>query len=201
MANAFKACSVDGCNGNARYTELGRKGFCCAHYKRFRRHGAPLGGATSPGDLLKFIKEIALKYQGSDCLIWPYSKGGAGYGHLSVDGKDITASRYVCELAHGAPPTPEHEAAHSCGNGHLGCVTKGHLSWKTSKENKADMLIHGTHNRGDRHYGAKFTEAQVLEIRRLKGIKSQRAIAAEYGVTRGAIDGVHRGKTWGWLIS
>lgn len=41
MANIFKACSVDGCNGNAGYTAGGKRDLCGKHYKKLRRHGDP----------------------------------------------------------------------------------------------------------------------------------------------------------------
>lgn len=44
MAPRFKACSVDGCNGNAARAAEGRRGFCDSHYRRNRAHGDPLGG-------------------------------------------------------------------------------------------------------------------------------------------------------------
>ncbi|WP_292637037.1 hypothetical protein [Mesorhizobium sp.] len=59
---------------------------------------------------------------------------------MMKDGKCRRVSRLVCEEVHGPPPSPDHEAAHSCDNGDLGCATKRHLSWKTPKENTADKF-------------------------------------------------------------
>lgn len=50
----------------------------------------------------------------------------------------------MCQKAHGDPPSPKHDAAHSCGRGHEGCVNPNHLSWKTKKQNQADRITHGT---------------------------------------------------------
>lgn len=153
----------------------------------------------SPGELIRFIHEVALRYTGNECLTWPFGKVSKGYGLVSIDGKKVVASRYVCELAHGAPPTPKHDAAHSCGKGDEGCITQSHLSWKTRAENMADKLIHGSHNRGERHNMVKLTEAEAREILSLKGIETQRATAARLGITRSNVSAIHRGKSWAWL--
>jgi hypothetical protein len=95
--------------------------------------------------------EIAIHHKGEECLPWPFSEAAAGYGRIVVDGKHTLAHRHVCTLVHGEPPTPKHEAAHSCGKGHEACVSGDHLSWKTHADNQADRLIHGTSNRGKKY--------------------------------------------------
>jgi hypothetical protein len=82
--------------------------------------------------------------------------------------------------AHGEPPTARHEAAHSCGKGHLGCVHPGHLSWKTRNENRADMVRHGMLPRGTIVSTNKLTEDQVREIRSRMGSETGMALAAEF---------------------
>lgn len=189
-----RICSVDGCDKAVK-----ARGLCNAHYHRRSRHGSPLGGGTEQGAPLRFLQEAALSYEGADCLIWPYATLPNGYGHLWVDGGDILASRYVCEKAHGPAPSAGHEAAHSCGNGNGGCISPGHLSWKTRAANEADKLLHGTHNRGERHSRAKLTEGQVKEIRALRGTVTGAELAERYGISRWAIYDVLSGDNWAWL--
>lgn len=177
-------------------------GYCNAHYLRMRIHGDPLGGGpkVSPrGAPTHYIQEVVIPYEGDGCLTWPFAKDRKGYGKVRVDGKCHVVSRYICELAHGAPPTPEHEAAHSCGNGHEGCVTKKHLSWKTRTDNELDKLAHGTHNRGERHGYSKLTEEKIKEILSLKGSMSQQNIARQFGISGSHVGRIHRGETWSWL--
>src|SRR5690606_10732407 len=107
----------------------------------------------------------------------------SGYGQVFFDGKMHIASRYVCAQVHGEPPTPKHEAAHSCGNGSLGCITPSHLSWKTSAENTADQVLHGTLPRGERNGQSKLTDDDVRQILALKGRKSHRDIADSFGIS------------------
>lgn len=194
MAKSNSICSIPDCGKKAL-----TKGFCANHYYRLRRYGDPLGGGTSHGEPLRFIHEVALKHEGDECLPWPFSKSGAGRGQIWVGDVKHVTPRYVCELIHGAPPTPEHEAAHSCGKGHEGCISPHHLSWKTTSENHADKLIHGTHLRGERSGTAKLTEDQAREILRLKGVKSQYELAKQFGVRQPSISRIHQGKRWAHL--
>lgn len=199
MAPEFKACSIDGCNGNAHWRVNGRREWCSAHYQRWKTHGDPLAGGTPIGEPERFLRETVFHYEGDECLIWPFSRDSNGRGQIRYNGRLRIVSRIVCTEAHG--PAPNLDAAHSCGNGHLGCVTKRHLSWKTPKGNKADELIHGTRIRGERHTSAKLTENDVLAIRALQGRLLQREIAAQFGVTAQTVSSIHKKRKWGWLLS
>ena len=96
------------------------------------------------GEPMRYFREVVLAYDGNECQTWPYARSDRGYGQVYQDGRVEYVHRMVCEERHGPPPTPKHDAAHSCGKGHEGCVTKRHLSWKTHKENMADAIEHGT---------------------------------------------------------
>jgi hypothetical protein len=139
-----RLCSIEGC-GKPHEAH----GWCGPHYKRWLRHGDPLAGRnTSPGEAERFFCEIVLAHEGDECLSWPYSRNTKGYGKVRLGRRSHIVSRLACELVHGPAKSPVYEAAHSCGNGHLGCVNPQHLSWKTRRENEADKFIHGTRSRG-----------------------------------------------------
>lgn len=88
------------------------------------------------------------------------------------------------------------EAAHGpCHRRH--CVNPKHLSWKTHKENAADMLRDGTSPRGERQGRNKLTEAQVLAIR--ADPRPQPQIAADYGISSPHVSGIKSRRFWGWL--
>jgi hypothetical protein len=140
---------------------------------------------------------VAVTWQADECLPWPYTPGAGGYGQVQFEGRHVLAHRLICEIAHGAPPSPDYEATHDCGNPI--CVNPKHLSWKTHAGNMADKLLHGTSLRGEQHNMAKLTEGQVREIIRSKGKLSQREIADAHGVTQSCVSHIQRGKSWSWL--
>ena len=191
-------CSVPNCD---RAHEA--RGLCRSHYIRLRRYGNPVAGRPVYGMAMGFYREVVLTYERDECLVWPFGKNTNGYGMLWMDGRDSIVSRLVCEEEHGPPPTPKHDAAHSCGKGQFGCVNRHHMSWKTRAENMADKLVHGTSTRGEKHSMVKLTEEQVLAIRQRaqsdlrRGV--QREIAKELGVSPATINDIVLGKTWGWL--
>lgn len=192
-----RLCSIPDC-GKRRYAH----GWCENHYKLWKRHGDPLKRLRpANGEAVAYLRNVVLAYEGDDCLIWPFARDQNGYGQFKHNGQMRSAHRVVCEEAHGQPPTPKHEAAHSCGKGASGCVTKGHLSWKTRAGNQADRLTHGTSNRGERSGKARLTEAEVLEIYSLKGVVSQGKLGRRFGVSPDTICSIHIGRTWSWLTT
>lgn len=130
-------------------------------------------------------------YDGEECLIWPWSKTYQGYGQLGFHGKVRKAHRVMCELVNGPPPTPEHEAAHQCGKGHLGCVHPKHVEWKTPAGNRADMIQHGT---WQKKVARRLTIDKVQEIRASE--LSCVDLATKYAVSVSAIFKIKRGETW-----
>lgn len=174
------------------------RGWCCSHYARWLRHGDPLGGRIGVGEARRYFEDIVLNYDGDECLPWPFAKI-EGRGVVNLDGRQGFVSRYVCEAAHGPPPTPTHQAAHTCGKAHEACCAKRHLVWKTPKENNADKIVHGTAQRGENNSLTKLTETSVHAIRALKGIKPQGAIAKQFGVSRKTVTAIHLRQTWAWL--
>jgi hypothetical protein len=126
-------------------------------------------------------------YKAKSCLAWPFSRHPTGYGSLGVERKQHYAHRYMCELVHGPAPSDKHQAAHSCGNGHMGCVNPLHLSWKLIRDNLLDRRGHGTAIANQHGRFGGLTTEQVAQIRALKGVKTQQELADMFGVKRPAI--------------
>ena len=141
------------------------------------------------GRSVQFIREH-VNYDGDECLIWPFSSPN-GYGQFGHEGKHYYAHRFMCELVSGPPSSPEHEAAHNCGNGNRGCVHPKHVEWKTPSQNQADRAVHGTKSRGP---AGKVSFRQAQEIRALRGIRKQREIAEMFGISRSNVSHIQRGK-------
>lgn len=142
-------------------------------------------------------RKLAAGPREAECIRWPFSVNGAGYGQACVDGEAILAHRYICELAHGPAPSADHEAAHSCGRGHEGCVNWSHLRWATRSENQRDRHQHGTMVRGAGSHHAVLTEAQTLAI--YHDQRTHRAIADDYGIGRQTVTNIKLGESWAWL--
>lgn len=181
-------CSIDECNNPAI-----TRGWCCAHYNRWKRNGDPRGVRTPNGAPISFIHQT-LVTTSADCIFWPYSKNNMGYGVFNVGGAARLVHRYICELVNGPSDL---EATHECGRGHLGCINPNHLTWKTHKDNHADREDHGTLGRGPENSQAKLTDADVLAI--VADHRIYKLIAADFGVTESCIKAIKRGGSWSHL--
>ncbi len=173
----------------------GARGLCPGHYQQHMA-GKPLT-PLQPRNVTEPWLMAHVDHNGDDCLTWPFQRlQNDGRAAVKFRGKQTVAYRVMCELAHGPAPSPDHEAAHSCGKGHEGCVNPKHLRWATSVENKADMLIHGTRVQGEKHPFSKLTADQVREARRLYGLVSGTELAARYGVSQTTMAKALRGASW-----
>lgn len=187
-------CSIQGCN-RAHYG----KGLCQKHWTRISANGDLKLRRRPNASGNKYMENVVLSYDRDECLPWPFSNNGVGYGTLWIDGASVYAHRLVCENTHGAPPTPSHFALHTCGNGHLGCVNPKHIRWGLPAENTADARDHGTIARGETHGRAKLSEADVLQIRAMKGEWSNAEIAQRFGVSTSLISLIHTRQRWAHL--
>ena len=121
-------------------------------------------------------------YVGDACLIWPFGKRWNGYGQVGDgNGKVVYPHRIMCELVHGAPPTPKHVAAHSCHNGHGSCVHPKHLSWKTHRENLLERQYVPEVNWSTRR--TNIPAEDIAKIVELKGKMNQREIGKMFGIS------------------
>lgn len=180
------------------------KGFCGTHYSRFQKYGNPNHVAVkqSPAGAPWAFMEAAIRSNTDDCILWPYSRNNMGYAQINETGSrgKRLVTRRVCVAIHGEPPTIAHVAAHSCGNGHLGCINPRHLRWATSAENSQEMVLHGRSARGRSMARVPLSVDQVLEIyRRAHGNENQGALASEFGIAQTAVSKIKLGKSWGWL--
>lgn len=123
------------------------------------------------------------------CLLWPFARSRNGYAYVGAGA--LSVHRVMCEHRNGPPPSDKHQAAHSCGNGHLGCVNQWHLSWKTAAENQIERYQHSGITRR-----AKLTPEQVDQIRALNGRAKINDIAAQFGVSDTNVRHILAGKLW-----
>lgn len=190
MAPPKTSCSVAGCNRIVAY-----RGMCDSHYRRTLRYGSPESGRAIRGSVLQWVRSH-LNHTGEGCLTWPFAKSSNGYGSVRVNNRTQNAARYICTLVHGYAPTTSHYCAHSCGNGHLGCVNPQHLRWATPSENVADMALHGTMSKGETRYNAKLCPRSVNYIRANPHNLSQVSLANQFGVSARSIRNILCRITW-----
>lgn len=197
LTEKHSSCTVDGCCFPHK-----AKGYCRIHYDRYLSCGDAKPGQkirVSPGERIEWLRRH-VNYEGPNCLIFPYSVDHKGYGRIRYKGQMITASRMMAILAHGEPPTSEHQSAHSCGNGHLACVHPKHVRWDTCSGNHADKVAHGTHMQGTDCPGHKLDESIVRSIRRMSGKSTQQQIANMFGIAQTTVSKIIHRKAWAWVI-
>lgn len=154
-----------------------------------KRYGAAQG----------YYRETVLAYDGNDCLFWPFARDSRGYALLRDPNHGHrlrNVHRMVCEEENGPPPSPLHQAAHMCGAGMNGCVTRRHLTWATSSQNHHHKLRHGTHNRGERHPNSPLTDAQAAEILQAKDSQRAEALAEQHKISVTVVRDIWARRRW-----
>ncbi|HEV7266511.1 MAG TPA: NUMOD4 motif-containing HNH endonuclease [Falsiroseomonas sp.] len=132
-------------------------------------------------------------------ILRPWRNKQTGYLQVSLwrGNQDwrTTVHRLVALAFLGKPPSAEHVVAHrdgSRGNNHW-----TNLRWATQRDNMADTVVHGTHNRGSRNGQAKIDEVCALAIRRMVAMRVPRTVAAEgFGLCRQVVDNIVNGRRW-----
>jgi hypothetical protein len=129
------------------------------------------------------------------CLLLP----GDDYGMVSVRGTLDRVHRLAWRLSRHRPIPPGRMVTHRCDR--KPCFEPTHLRLGTAASNAAEAVARGRIRRGERHPGARLTEADVVAIRAKRRADGSlhRELADEYGVARTTISSVVRGATWAWV--
>lgn len=70
------------------------------------------------------------------------------------------------------------------------------LIWCSPKENSSHKVTHKTLMMGNKHWNAKLSEKEVIEIRYLSKTKTQSDISQIYNISRRTISDIIKKKTW-----
>lgn len=179
-----KTCSIKGCNKKHRSL-----GFCEMHYIRNRRHG-------SPHKVFKPKRKRPLKYKvdKNGCHICTsHATAPDGYVRVERDGVTYNAHRFAYMEKHGYIPS-NLVVRHKCDV--RNCINIDHLEVGTHKDNTHDMVSRKRHHYGEINRNSKLTEKEVLEIRVLSEIHSQRELAKMFSVGKTTIARVQNKVTW-----
>ena len=127
----------------------------------------------------------------NQCWEWTAAIDTSGYGSFWRDGAMRTAHRIAWMLANGDIP---HGSCvlHKCDN--RKCCNPDHLWLGSRADNNYDMVSKGRHPHGKSNGRSKLTGEDVRSIFRDK--RSERKVAAVYGVRHTAIGMIRRGQTW-----
>ena len=186
MESVIKMCTFCG----EREQKYG--GLCSAHAEQ-KRLGKDLSPVSrryrgTPAELLRQHS----KRSATGCLEWTRARNDNGYG-LSSHGlvHRVSYRAFVGEIPDGL------FVLHRCDN--PPCFEPTHLFLGTQQDNVRDMISKGRQWRnpgypGEQNPASVLTEEDVLAI--LADSRSQRAIAADYGVTQAAVSLIKQGKNW-----
>lgn len=142
-----------------------------------------------------FWEKVNKEGGGDACWLWVRGKSPSGYGKFTRGGKDYRAHRVALQFStqkSGQRRLATHGPCHN-----KGCVNPRHLSWQTAEGNMADKLRDGTHTRGERNGAHRLVEWQVRRIR--ADTRSQRQIAAVYGICKATVGHIKTRRNWAWL--
>lgn len=140
----------------------------------------------SHADTERFWSKVA-KAGPDECWEWQASGNPQGYGHFTLNGRQVKAHRVALSFERDVPP--DLHVLHKCDN--RGCCNPRHLFVGTQTDNMQDCAKKG---RGGR---AKIRPSMVPGIRRMLAAGyTQTSVAEILNVSRSAISLLHLGKTW-----
>lgn len=187
----MKICCVKECNSPVK-----AKGFCGAHYRKFRKYGdatvvkmVQLHGMT-PAERWAHYTD-----KSDGCWLWNGYKDPHGYGRLNIDGIPILAHRLGWELVNGPIPAGKY-LCHSCDT--PACVSPAHMFVGDPADNSIDMWTKGRarpgHVAGEKHGCAKLTDDQVREIR--KSVGASHVVGEKYGISGRQVRAIRNREAW-----
>ena len=142
----------------------------------------------------RFLRRVSKSEDPNGCWIWTGGKTPNGYGMFSIGKQSIHAHRAAYNMWRGEIPKGIW-VLHKCRNK---CVNPDHLELGTPrKNNKEDKLRDGTLMQGIKNPSVKYTETQILEIRkRYSEGETQTSISKTMGIGQGHISDICLRKVW-----
>ncbi len=132
--------------------------------------------------------------KGPGCWEWTGSLDTHGYGQLAVHRVAQRVHRLVWAVTHGDPG--KLHVLHTCDN--RKCCNPDHLFLGTNADNVRDRVEKGRQPQGETHHMAKYTDADLREMKRLResGL-TLLAVGDRFGASSGYVCDVLKGnKRW-----
>jgi hypothetical protein len=147
---------------------------------------------------LPIAERLALKSKRAEngCLEWTGAPSNTGYGKLKINGKELLAHRVAYMLRFGAISEAQC-VLHKCDN--RLCIDTDHHFLGTRVDNNADMVSKGRQAKGTKNFHARLTEQDVLDIRSLSEVFSQKELAILFRVGQPLISRIVTRKRWRYL--
>ena len=124
MTTVLPVCLIKGCDG-----AIVARGWCNAHYTRWRVHGNPLTNLRDVTDEQRFLRFVD---PSGGCWEWRGARMSDGYASFQANGKTTLGHRWSYQNWIG--PIPDGLTLdHLCRN--RGCVNPAHLEPVSSREN------------------------------------------------------------------
>lgn len=168
-------------------------GYCAKHWQRWRNTGTVLVEKERRGNG-KLLEELRNLPESSECI----SLNTKRRPTVRLGGVTVNASRAVWIL-HRGDPGPSF-VLHTCDNEQ--CVNPEHLYLGDQAQNMRDTVERnrrrGDHPMvGEKHYNAKLTREDVLEIRRRHSCgESRLSLSSAFNVSRTHIGYIVGRKSW-----
>lgn len=170
------------------------RGLCQKHYDAARRSGRLEISRLKSRSIKERLEQYSRLKVDTGCIEWFGDAHDSGYGKIWLNGRTELAHRASWEEANKQSIPEGLCVLHKCDN--PACINPEHLFLGTDADNVADMDAKGRRviSRGEKIWGAKLKEADIPLI--LNDGRTQREIAADYGVSQSLIGLIKRGEIW-----
>jgi len=179
----------------------------CGHPTSIAKNSLKRLGHTK-GQPVRFIQGHHLKWRGTflerfehffkkdsdKCWVWQGSRTPKGYGQFGISSGNMRPAHRIAWQLYKGPIPKGKFVCHVCDN--PPCVNPNHLFVGTNRDNMTDMFKKGRGNRplGEKHFAAKLTEEDVLNIR--KDPRTHKEVAKDYNMGQAQICAIRLRKAW-----